>query len=72
LNWIQKKKEGGKALINPRISSDIRKQIFETVWSNNADFSNLSVKETEIFVEFFKVINIFESKIKRVSNVLKI
>ena len=44
LNWVQKKREGGKMQINNRISSDIRKNIFNEIWDENAEFSKLSNK----------------------------
>lgn len=43
-NWVFAKKEEGKGLgtINPRIGTDIRKKIFESVWGNNYDFFKMT------------------------------
>ena len=44
LNWVQKKREGGKMQINNRISTDIRKKIFNEIWDENNNFSKLTNK----------------------------
>lgn len=42
LNWVVKRKEGGRMVINSRISSDIKKKIFDSLWPENHNYSAMS------------------------------
>lgn len=43
-DWIINKKDGERVSINIRIASDIRRNIFEEIWSDGYDYSDISEK----------------------------
>lgn len=70
-DWILPKKDGERSSLNQRINNEIRRQIFEEVWPENYDFTNISEKEANIFIEFFKITNINEGKLKKLNAIIK-
>lgn len=72
LNWVHKRTQGGKLQINNRISTDIRKEIFDAIWNEDSKYDQLTQKESEIFIEFFKSLNVIEGNIKRINVIMKI